>query len=595
MKLSSSLQPKPIRLAVHPHIAKEENSNGSLIGISNSYTEKDPATQLNHLKQIIRILIKAGPEPDKHADSGKSFRDLAAELVENRKKDDGKWVDAGKEPRSPEFLQFLGTIEKRWPINDSGKTEITMSFPQNTRWRKSTHSNAQPSAPILRISSKNKAHPLLALPNRIQAGQKSVYPSQPIWHETNHFTTFSAQSSMEDHNQQHRRCILLEIETVIAPGRDMLRGIAKFSGEIHRWDTHHHAGNWALLHGTISGPSHIEPLSPDRRIDGVITRIYDDAGCKRAQELISRGIPVVDILGDHDDLTLPLVHTDDHAIAKVALRHLIGQGFGRFAFMGIEDTRWSVQRGSCFSREAAKRGEQPPSFTVSKSHQTNDQSEAGRIEEWLKNLKLPLGVFVSCDHIAPLLLNACTRLGITVPEELAIVGVNNDTVACNLCNPTLSSIDAAHFEIGYRAARMLNSFLEGITPESDTVLVPPSRLVVRGSSGELAISDPLVARAARFINRHAGSLIGVDDVVASVPLSRRELQRRFRSVTGRTIHASILEARMAIAKRLLGNPEYTVDAVAELSGFASRQHFSKTFKTQTGVTPAKYRREQTIR
>lgn len=399
---------------------------------------------------------------------------------------------------------------------------------------------------------------------------------------------------MDEKKEEHRRRILLEIETAIAPGRDMLRGIAKFSGEIHRWDLHHNAGNWSL-HGSISGPSHIEPISPHRHIDGVITRIYDDAGRERAHELISQGIPVVDILGDHGDRSLPLVHTNDSTIAKVALRHLIEQGFGSFAFLGIVDTRWSDQRRKCFSQESEKLGFKTSSFTVSKSHQEHDHSDSERIEEWLKTLALPLGIFVSCDHIAPLLLNACTRLGITIPETLAVVGVNNDTVACNVCNPTLSSIDAAHFEIGYRAAQLLNDLLEDTPPESNTILVPPSRLVIRGSSGEVAISDPLIARAARFINRNAGSPIGVDEVVASVPLSRRELQRRFRNITGRTIHASILDARMNIAKRLLGNPEYTVDAIAGLSGFGSRQHFAKTFKTQTGVTPAKYRREQTIR
>ena len=399
---------------------------------------------------------------------------------------------------------------------------------------------------------------------------------------------------MDDQEKKHRRRILLEIETAIAPGRDMLRGIAKFSGEIHRWDIHHNAGNWSL-HGSISGPSHIEPISPHHHIDGVITRIYDEAGRKRAHELIAQGIPVVDILGDHGDRSLPLVHTDDNAIAKVALRHLIEQGFGRFAFCGIGDTRWSDQRGQSFTHEAEKLGIKVPSFTVCKSHQEHDQSNTGHIEEWLKSLTLPLGIFVSCDHIAPLLLNACARLGIIIPEALAVVGVNNDTVACNVCSPTLSSIDAAHFEVGYRAARLLNDLLEDTSPESNTILVPPSRLVVRGSSGELAISDPLIARASRFINRNASSPIGVDDVVASVPLSRRELQRRFRSITGRTIHASILDARMSIAKRLLGNPEYTVDAVAELSGFGSRQHFTKTFKAQTGITPAKYRRELVFR
>ena len=399
---------------------------------------------------------------------------------------------------------------------------------------------------------------------------------------------------MDDPRRQHRRRILLEIETAIAPGRDMLRGIAKFVGEVNRWDVHHNAGNWAL-HGSISGPSHIEPLSPDRKIDGVITRIYDEATLKRAHELIDQGIAVVDILGDHDDRTIPLVHTDDKAIARLAMRHLVGQGFGRFAFCGIENTRWSVLRGENFRQEAEKLGARIPMITVSKSPQHSGESDADRIESWLRTLPLPIGVFVSCDHIAPPLLEACSRLGLTVPEHLAVVGVNNDTVACNVCSPTLSSIDASHFEVGYRAARLLNDLLEGGSPPPGPIYAAPSGLIVRGSSGELAISDPLIARAARFINRNAGGPIGVDDVVASVPLSRRELQRRFRHITGRTIHASILDARMTIAKRLLGNPEYTVDAVAELSGFGSRQHFAKTFKVQTGVTPAKFRKEQMVR
>lgn len=374
----------------------------------------------------------------------------------------------------------------------------------------------------------------------------------------------------------------------------MLRGISKFVGEIHRWDVHHNAGHWSL-HGGVSGPSHIEPLSGDRRIDGVITRIYDELTRKRAHDLIARGIPVVDILGDHDDRSLPLVHTDDTAIAESALKHLAGQGFRRFAFCGIEDTRWSVLRGQHFCSEAAKSDLNIPAFTVSKVQQSHGETDARRVEDWLRTLQLPIGIFVSCDHIAPLVVEAAARIGITIPENMALVGVNNDTVACNVCNPTLSSIDASHFEIGYRAAQLLDKLLEGGTPPTEPTLIAPSRLIVRDSSGKLAIGDPLIAKAARFINRNAGSPIGVDEVVAAVPLSRRELQRRFSKVTGGTIHAAITEARIQIAKRLLDNPEYTIDRVAGLSGFGSRQHFAKTFKTQTGQTPAKYRKDRSLR
>jgi LacI family transcriptional regulator len=399
---------------------------------------------------------------------------------------------------------------------------------------------------------------------------------------------------MEEVDQNHRRRVLLEIETAIAPGRDMLRGISKFVGEIHRWDVYHNAGHWSL-HGGVSGPSHIEPLSGDRKIDGVITRIYDEVTRMRAHDLIARGIPVVDILGDHGDRSLPLVHTNDAAIANSAFKHFTGQGFKRFAFCGIENTRWSVLRGKHFCKEAAKLCGKTPAFTVSKMQQSHGEIDAKRVEDWLRTLTLPIGIFVSCDHIAPLVVEAATRIGITIPENMALVGVNNDTVACSVCNPTLSSIDASHFEIGYRAAQLLNILLEGGKPPVEPILISPSRLIVRDSSGKSAINDPLIAKAARFINRNAGSPIGVDEVVATVPLSRRELQRRFRLITGETIHSAITEARIQIAKRLLDNPEYSIDRVARLSGFGSRQHFAKIFKTQTGLTPANYRKERSLK
>jgi LacI family transcriptional regulator len=397
---------------------------------------------------------------------------------------------------------------------------------------------------------------------------------------------------MGPEKRNHRKRILLEIETAIAPGRDMLRGIAKFVGEINRWDVHHNAGNWSL-HGDISGPSHIAPLSANDDIDGIITRIYDGATTERAHRFIQKGIPVVDILGDHGDRSIPLVHTDDAGIAKIALNHLIDQGFNRLAFCGIERTRWSVLRGQHFQEQAGLAGIEVLMIETSKNAHQEGSGDVERVEEWIASLPLPIGIFVSCDHIAPLVMEACAKLGITIPENLAVVGVNNDTVACNVCSPTLSSIDAGHFEIGYRAARLLNELIEGRETPTEPPNPVPRELIVRGSSGELAITDPLIARAARFINRNAGGPIGVDEVVACVPLSRRELQRRFRNVTGRTVHESILNARITIAKRLLTNPDYTIEAVAELSGFGSRQHFSKTFKTHTGSTPAKFREEST--
>ncbi len=386
---------------------------------------------------------------------------------------------------------------------------------------------------------------------------------------------------------RHRR-VLIEVETSLAPGRDMVRGIAKFVREIRRWDLHHNAGRWAL-HDGASGPSRIGPLPAETDVDGIITRIYDEASELKALALMERGIPVVDVLGEETGARVPLVHTDDAAIAAMAVRHLREQGFRDFAFCGIASTRWSANRREAFQGAVAEPGQPLPAIELDQAGDTGAEVDIARVEAWLAGLPKPTGIFVSCDHIAPVLLKACAHLGITVPEQVSVVGVNNDTVACNVCSPTLSSIDANHFLIGYRAARRLEGMMDGEPPPGEPLLVPPRGLVVRGSSGEPMIEDALIARAVRFIDRNAASLGGVDDVAALLPVSRRELQRRFRHVTGRTVHSAIIDARLNIAKELLASTDYTVDAIAEMSGFGSRQHFAKTFRTHVGSTPAKFR------
>ncbi len=390
-----------------------------------------------------------------------------------------------------------------------------------------------------------------------------------------------------------RRRVLLEIETSIAPGRDMLRGIAKFVREARSWDTHHDAGNWSLR-GVEPGPSYIEPLPKNSRLDGIITRIYDPASERAALRSIEAGRAVVDVLGEGVGSGVPLVHCDDSAIAKMALDHLRERGFRKFAFCGIGGTSWSARRRDAFREEVGKLGEDLSEIEVSKAPVRTGEGDAPRVKRWLATLPRPVALFVSCDHIAPLVFEGCRRLGIAVPEQAAIVGVNNDTVACNLCSPTLSSVDASHFDIGYRAARLLDSMMRGEDPPEAPIYIPPRGLVVRGSSGASVIEDPLIARAVRYIARNAGSPIGVADVVGVVPISRRELQRRFRDATGSTIHSAILDARMNLAKRLLGAHNYTIDAIAEMSGFGSRQHFAKTFKAHTGTSPSEYGKDLAV-
>jgi LacI family transcriptional regulator len=211
---------------------------------------------------------------------------------------------------------------------------------------------------------------------------------------------------------------------------------------------------------------------------------------------------------------------------------------------------------------------------------------------WVRGLPKPVGIMAADDTVAHDLAAACVKADIPVPEQVAIIGVNNDDLLCEAAWPPLSSVEADYSRMGYFAAKLLDRLLAGeeLAAGERLVLLPPLGVVQRQSTSVLAVDDPSLADALRFIRDHACDPCSVEDVLREVPVGRRWLERQFTTHFGRTPHDEITRVRIDTARRLLLQPDLGLPDVAERCGYSAIQNFTRTFRQMTGTTPGAYRR-----
>lgn len=213
------------------------------------------------------------------------------------------------------------------------------------------------------------------------------------------------------------------------------------------------------------------------------------------------------------------------------------------------------------------------------------------LARWIAALPKPAGVMVCSDQRGPQFLEACRRAGVQVPDEAAVLGVDNDEPLCEVCNPPLSSVRAGHVQVGYEAAALLDRLMAGKKAPVQPILVAPQCVVTRLSTEVLAIEDRQLATALRLIREHACGGLRVDALARQVGLSRSVLQRRFRSALKRSLHQEMLGARLKRACELLTETDLALVEIAERAGFKHQEYMGAVFKTRLKKTPAQYRRE----
>ncbi|HVT28189.1 MAG TPA: XylR family transcriptional regulator, partial [Lacipirellulaceae bacterium] len=288
------------------------------------------------------------------------------------------------------------------------------------------------------------------------------------------------------------------------------------------------------------------------------------------------------------------ISSDPVEVSRLAAEHLIERRLTRFAYIGSDDRGWSGRREKTFRAHLAKHGFEPYVYTLPKVRRDRLwEREQAILARWMSKLPTPIGVFACDDDRGREVLEACKLSGLNVPEDVAVVGVDNDEVFCELADPPLSSISLNAETAGYRAAALLDAMMQGRERKRQQIVVEALGVVTRRSTDIVAVDDEDIANALQFIRRQHGRDITVDRVAEEVALSRRSLEKRFRDVIGRTILEEIQLTRLERAKRLLLETTYPISKVAEIAGFGSAGYFIQFFQKQVGKTPRKYRMELT--
>jgi LacI family transcriptional regulator len=373
-----------------------------------------------------------------------------------------------------------------------------------------------------------------------------------------------------------RKSVALLVETSNAYGRGILRGVMAYVRQHQPW----------ALRLTEHGRGELGPHElAEWQGQGIIARIEN----RRIANALGRfRCPVVDVSAARMLPKLPWVETDDAAIAKAAADHLLARGLAHFGFFGDDRFNWSRWRAQVFDEYLAAAGH--------KCHHApqNPGKNANRIVRWVRSLAKPAGVMACYDIRGRELIDACRAAGVKIPDEVAVVGVDDDELLCELCDPPLSSVIPDVRRTGWVAAEILDGLMAGRRPRSLHHPIPPLGVTTRRSSDMLAVEDSNLAAAVRFIRENACLGITVEDVVGRVPMSRRVLESRFEKVLGHSPHSEILRVRLDRVKQLLTQPGWTLDAIAHRTGFRHGEYLSTVFKRETGLTPGAYRRQHRL-
>ena len=362
----------------------------------------------------------------------------------------------------------------------------------------------------------------------------------------------------------------------------ILNGVAAFAAK-EKWFTSplSYSGSVPLTNSNVS-------------CDGIL--IGDRFPHHVLEAIIDSGIPCVNMTTPHHPLTIPCVIGDHLQIGRLAAEHFTARGYRHFSYYGIQGRSSSTMRMQGFCDTLATDGYACTDLTDTDGASTDETDsplpwEDERLKSLLMDLQLPNAILGYNDALAVVLLIVCRHLGFRVPDDIAILGVDDDPIFCQGAEVPLSSVKHDLFHVGYQAAEYLNRIIDGEEPSSRPVLVRPSGIAVRQSTDHLAVHHPELRKALMYIQTHYNEQIGVSQVAASTRLSRRALQHVFRKDHRISVTGYIKTVRLARAKDLLIQTDKPIATIAAECGFRGVEYFHRVFKSSEGCTPRQFRVE----
>lgn len=377
--------------------------------------------------------------------------------------------------------------------------------------------------------------------------------------------------------ERRRAAVALLIETSNAYARELLHGIQARARENRHW----------ALHLTEQGRGETPPAwLRSWRGDGIIARVETPSVAEAVRQT---SVPVVNVSAAGLAPEFPRVISDSAAIARLAAEHLIERGFRHFGYCGDGRFAWSARHGEHFARHLSDAGFACAVFDSQPGDAEDWEREHGKLARWLLALPKPAGVMACYDIRGQQVLDVCRATGVAVPDEVAVIGQHNDELLCDLCDPPLSSVMPNARCAGYEAAALLERMMRSQGSFPQAVLIEPVGVVPRQSTDVVAVGDPRISAAVRFIREHACERIGVEDARQVAALSRTLFERRFRNLLGCAPYELILKTRLAKARELLAMTNLTVAEVSGRTGFSSPAYFSAALHQRLKTTPSALR------
>ena len=356
---------------------------------------------------------------------------------------------------------------------------------------------------------------------------------------------------------------------------------------VNRYIATHHP--WRVVIGDRSLDATHPAWLQGWRGDGMIAQIGTQA---TIDAILAIGVPAVAVTASRLDHPFPFVGVDDRAVGRMVAKHFFERGYKNFGLYELANATLFEEKCRSFVDTVQAAGHECPVYrsTQSPEKSRNWERQQGKLAAWVAELPKPAGVMCCTDPLGLSLLDACHRARVAVPEELAVVGAENDETVCAMATPPLSSVDMNGRAIGYEAAGLLSGMMEGQRPNSRETLVAPLGVFVRQSSDVVAIDNKGVRAALLYIRKHACEGVTVDDVARVTYMSRSTLERQMASAIKRTPKAEIQRVKFDRVKELLGDTDLPLTAVAKRAGFEHPQYMSEAFKREFGRTPGEYRR-----
>jgi LacI family transcriptional regulator len=371
--------------------------------------------------------------------------------------------------------------------------------------------------------------------------------------------------------------VLLLIESSRASGRSLLRGIADYA---------RHHGRWAI-HWEPGGLEKAWPRIRSLNADGVILR-----DTEAVDEVMAYGLPLVVVGHSRKKIPgVPNLVSDSSNTGRLGAEHLLHCGLKYFAFCGIAGMPWSEERGAAFQKRIADDGYEVDFYAPLPSVSGGWQDEQKHLAVWLGSLPKPVGLMACNDDRGQQVVETCKAIGLGVPDQVAVLGADNDELVCELSDPPMTSVAINFTRAGYESARMLDRLMRPRKVREACILAPATYVVTRQSTDILAVDDPAVGLALRFIRNHGTVPLGVAEVVKASGLSRRVLELRFRRVLGRSLLPEIRRVRVNQICRLLAETNQPISQVALALGFEGVEHFARYFRREMQMTPLAYRRK----